>query len=120
MNFTSQTSCKKGIFRFEITDHLLGHKMCADGRRSRITIGQCPGMRVGAVETAENGCGGAGHWRQLRYLFGGRYVMCFDFLVDLSSEVLDKNIVIFVIDVALSNGGGGFGWLLPRGIETRV
>ena len=69
-------------------------------------------MTAGTVETGENGCGGADHQRQLRYLFGGRYVMCFDFLVDLSSEVLDKNIVIYVIDVALSIGGGGFGWLL--------
>ena len=68
-------------------------------------------LTAGAVETAENGCGGADHQRQLRTCLAarrGRYVMCFDFLVDLSSEVLDKNIVIYVIDVALSIGGVGF------------
>ena len=37
-----------------------------------------------------------------------RVLMCFDVLVDLSSEVLDKNIIIYVFDVALSIGGIGF------------
>ena len=68
-------------------------------------------MKTGAVETGENGCGVADHERKVRHRFGGVVTCCVDFLVDLLSEVPDRNITIYVFDVALSIGGLGFVWL---------
>ena len=72
-----------------------------------------PDTKIQSIGTSGNDRGAADQQRRL----GATHCVanhlgtacCADFLMILLSEILNKNIIIYVLDVALSTGGLGFG-----------